>query len=360
MDEIGISKLSAQALRKIKNGGKVRLTGGDIKISVSKETANKLRKAFSKGKGSHHVFSEMEGGSIWDVFKKATNKVGKHFFKPAAGIAAAALATAAGQPHLAPAAAAAAYKAVEGGRRLFKGHSTKDITDDLGNLAKEHATQYAEQKAAPYVSKYHEYKNQANELVNQGNAYKNMAQSHYNQGMNQANAYKQSGMNQYNQGMNQANAYKQSGMNQYNQGMNQYQGMNYGNSFAASNPYNAGNPYAQFGMAQNPYRFGSQGGSLKGEIIASSKAPRSRNIGFDMLNPLADATHGHAVANSLKGKLESRMAAARQRTSTAGLIGVGGNLLHQVPPLQSQPDGSNFQFRHTLVSPAFHPSVFGN
>jgi len=354
MDEIGISKLSAQALRKIAHGGKIRVCGGDIKINVSKETADKLRKAFSKGKGTHHVFSEMEGGSIFDVFKKATNKVGKHFFKPLAGVAAASLATLAGQPHLAPAAAHAAHTAVQTGRRLFKGNSTKDITDNLGELAKEHATNYVNEKAAPYVSKYHEYRNQANEmrngLIDQGNAYKQMGQSHYNQGINQANMYRQMGQSHYNQGMNQANETKRMGQSHYNQGMQ------YGNSYAASNPYSAGNPYSQFGLAPNPYRFGSQGGALSG----GSKAPRSRNIGFDMLNPLADATLGHSVANSLKGKLESRMSAARQRSSTAGLIGVSGNLLHQAPPLQSQPDGSNFQFRHTLVSPAYHPSVFGN
>lgn len=86
-------------------------------------------------------------------------------------------------------------------------------------------------------------------------------------------------------------------------------------------------------------------------------APRSRGCGFDTISPLAKATLGHAQANSMLGKMESHLAQARQHNQ--GLVGVSGNLINQIPPLQSQPQ-QNFQFRHTLITPAFHPSVYGN
>ena len=86
-------------------------------------------------------------------------------------------------------------------------------------------------------------------------------------------------------------------------------------------------------------------------------APRSRGGGYDITSPLAKASLGHSQANSMLGKMESHMASARQ--ATQGLIGVQGNLINQIPPLQSQPQ-QNFQFRHTLITPTFHPTVFGN
>jgi len=86
-------------------------------------------------------------------------------------------------------------------------------------------------------------------------------------------------------------------------------------------------------------------------------APRSRGCGFDSISPLAKASLGHAQANSMLGKLETHLAEARQHNK--GLIGVSGNLINQSPPLQSQPQ-QNFQFRHTLFTPAYHPTVFGN
>jgi hypothetical protein len=86
-------------------------------------------------------------------------------------------------------------------------------------------------------------------------------------------------------------------------------------------------------------------------------APRSRGGGHDMFTPMAQATLGHSHANAMLGKLESHLAQARQHNQ--GLVGVSGNLINQIAPLQSQPQ-QNFQFRHTLITPAFHPSVFGN
>ena len=85
-------------------------------------------------------------------------------------------------------------------------------------------------------------------------------------------------------------------------------------------------------------------------------APRSRGGGYDMFSPIAKATLGHAQANSMLGKMESHLAQARQHNQ--GLVGVSGNLINQIPPLQSQPQ-QNFQFRHTLITPTFHPTVFG-
>ena len=85
-------------------------------------------------------------------------------------------------------------------------------------------------------------------------------------------------------------------------------------------------------------------------------APRSRGGGYDMMSPLGQATLGHSQANAMLGKLESHLSQARQHNQ--GLIGVSGNLINQIPPLQSQPQ-QNFQFRHTLITPAYHPTVFG-
>jgi hypothetical protein len=86
-------------------------------------------------------------------------------------------------------------------------------------------------------------------------------------------------------------------------------------------------------------------------------APRSRGTGYDTVSYMSKASLGHAQANSMLGKLESHMAQARQ--SNQGLVGVSGNLINQMPALQSQPQ-QNFQFRHTLVTPAYRPTVFGN
>lgn len=83
--------------------------------------------------------------------------------------------------------------------------------------------------------------------------------------------------------------------------------------------------------------------------------PRSRSIGFDAMSPLASATLGHAKANNMLGKMEGYMAEARR--ANQGLIGAGGNLIQQIPPLQSQADSQNFQFRHTILYPAYHPMV---
>ena len=88
--------------------------------------------------------------------------------------------------------------------------------------------------------------------------------------------------------------------------------------------------------------------------------PRSRSVGTDMLSPLAKATMGHSNAMNLKLKLEKEMAMGRRRQ--IGLIGVSGNLIgnnHTIPALESQPQ-QNYQFRHTLCAPAYHPHVYGN
>jgi hypothetical protein len=97
-----------------------------------------------------------------------------------------------------------------------------------------------------------------------------------------------------------------------------------------------------------PYRRYSSGSGLH--------APRSRGCGFDSISPLSKASLGHAEANSMLGKMESHMAQARQHNQ--GLVGVSGNLINQIAPLQSQPQ-QNFQFRHTLITPAYRPSVYG-
>jgi hypothetical protein len=86
--------------------------------------------------------------------------------------------------------------------------------------------------------------------------------------------------------------------------------------------------------------------------------PRSRSVGSDMLSPMAAATMGHSRAMNMKLKLEKDMAEGRRKQM--GLVGVSGNLLGgAIPALQSQPQ-QNFQFRHTLVAPAYHPVVYGN
>jgi hypothetical protein len=97
-----------------------------------------------------------------------------------------------------------------------------------------------------------------------------------------------------------------------------------------------------------PYRKYSAGSGLH--------APRSRGCGFDSISPISRATLGHAEANSMLGKMESHMAQARQHNQ--GLVGVSGNLINQIAPLQSQPQ-QNFQFRHTLITPAYRPTVYG-
>jgi len=110
-------------------------------------------------------------------------------------------------------------------------------------------------------------------------------------------------------------------------------------------------PYTSNNISSNsnmPYRRYNSGSGLH--------APRSRGCGFDSISPLAKATLGHAEANSMLGKLESHMAQARQHNQ--GLVGVSGNLINQIAPLQSQPQ-QNFQFRHTLITPAYRPSVYG-
>ena len=86
-------------------------------------------------------------------------------------------------------------------------------------------------------------------------------------------------------------------------------------------------------------------------------APRSRGGGYDMMSPLAEATLGHSQANSMLGKIESHLSQARQHNQ--GLVSQRGTLINAIPPLQSAPQ-QNFQFRHTLLIPAFHPSIFGN
>jgi hypothetical protein len=107
--------------------------------------------------------------------------------------------------------------------------------------------------------------------------------------------------------------------------------------------------YNNFSSYNNmPYRHYNSGGGLN--------APRSRLGGYDMTSSLAKASLGHAQANSMLGKLESHMAQARQHNQ--GLIGVSGTLINQIPPLQSQPQ-QNFQFRSTLITPAYRPTVFG-
>lgn len=86
-------------------------------------------------------------------------------------------------------------------------------------------------------------------------------------------------------------------------------------------------------------------------------APRSRGGGYDITSPLARASLGHSQANAMLGKMEGHLASARQ--ATQGLMTGKGTLINQIAPLQSQPQ-QNFQFRHTLITPAFHPTVFGN
>jgi len=87
--------------------------------------------------------------------------------------------------------------------------------------------------------------------------------------------------------------------------------------------------------------------------------PRSRSVGSDMLSPMAAATMGHSQAMNMKLKLEKDMAMGRRKQ--VGLVGVSGNLLGPgaSPALQSQPQ-QNFQFRHTIASPTYHPHVYGN
>jgi len=87
--------------------------------------------------------------------------------------------------------------------------------------------------------------------------------------------------------------------------------------------------------------------------------PRSRSVGSDMLSPMAAATMGHSNAMNMKLKLEKDMAMGRQKQM--GLVGVSGNLLGpgHIPALMSQPQ-QNFQFRHTISSPTYHPHVYGN
>ena len=87
--------------------------------------------------------------------------------------------------------------------------------------------------------------------------------------------------------------------------------------------------------------------------------PRSRSVGSDMLSPMAAATMGHSRAMNMKLKLEKDMAEGRRKQM--GLVGVSGNLLGpgSIPALQSQPQ-QNFQFRHTISSPTYHPIVYGN
>lgn len=87
--------------------------------------------------------------------------------------------------------------------------------------------------------------------------------------------------------------------------------------------------------------------------------PRSRSVGSDMLSPMAAATMGHSQAMNMKLKLEKDMAMGRRKQ--VGLVGVSGNLLGPgaSPALQSQPQ-QNFQFRHTISSPVYHPHVYGN
>ena len=87
--------------------------------------------------------------------------------------------------------------------------------------------------------------------------------------------------------------------------------------------------------------------------------PRSRSVGSDMLSPMAAATMGHSQAMNMKLKLEKDMAMGRRKQ--IGLVGVSGNLLGPgaSPALQSQPQ-QNFQFRHTISSPTYHPHVYGN
>jgi hypothetical protein len=122
-------------------------------------------------------------------------------------------------------------------------------------------------------------------------------------------------------------------------------------SAPAPAPYTSYKPYSSNNISSNsnmPYRRYNSGSGLH--------APRSRGCGFDSISPLSKATLGHAEANSMLGKLESHMAQARQHNQ--GLVGVSGNLINQIAPLQSQPQ-QNFQFRHTLITPTFHPSVYG-
>jgi hypothetical protein len=78
-----------------------------------------------------------------------------------------------------------------------------------------------------------------------------------------------------------------------------------------------------------------------------------------MLSPMAAATMGHSQAMNMKLKLEKDMAMGRRKQ--IGLVGVSGNLLGpgHIPALQSQPQ-QNFQFRHTISSPTYHPHVYGN
>jgi len=82
---------------------------------------------------------------------------------------------------------------------------------------------------------------------------------------------------------------------------------------------------------------------------ASSNAPRSRAVGYDMFSPLAHAVSEKARADHSKMMLErimskARMAGAGEKSS----VNVGGNLLHRNPALQSQPYSENFMFKNQL------------
>ena len=83
-----------------------------------------------------------------------------------------------------------------------------------------------------------------------------------------------------------------------------------------------------------------------------SRAPRSRNIGFNNQSPLALASTQHAL-NSLESQHLDRVMSKARVMGTGerfSLIGTGGSLLNNYvsPALQSQPDGANFQFRTHL------------
>ena len=121
-----------------------------------------------------------------------------------------------------------------------------------------------------------------------------------------------------------------------------------------TSPYQTTSPYNNISPNNNmpynrTYTHSSTGRGLH--------APRSRGTGYDSISYMSKASLGHAQANSMLGKLESHMAQARQHNQ--GIVGVSGNLINQIAPLQSQPQ-QNFQFRHTLITPAYRPTVFGN
>jgi hypothetical protein len=167
--EVNIKPLTRRAINKLKKGGQIKISHGEIPVRMSRAKMEQLAKKLSKGKGAFLKMSpeeiEMNGEGIFKAVKRASKAVGKQAKKLAtqagdylkstqfkkdlvnvarptlkgavdAGIASLATSAIATNPELAPLIIPAAYAATYGANKLIDKPSliTGNKTYDKGGM----------------------------------------------------------------------------------------------------------------------------------------------------------------------------------------------------------------------------------